>query len=105
MNIAALTAKATGHLPDFFRSLGYEVDWDFSKRTGKKWYEILDGDRMVFQIDEWATVEEFLRDLPAFAAGERDPEKIGPEFDVTYEVRCPNIEDMRECLRRVMERK
>jgi hypothetical protein len=99
MNLAQLTAKAEGSLPDLFRKLGYEVDWDFSRRGGDRWYEILDKGRMVFQIDDWCTVEKFLADLPRLASA--DVYSTEEERDeAEWEIRCPNFADIQECFRR-----
>lgn len=69
----------------FFRDLGYEVDWDFSNRTGVHWYEIsaADGD-LICQIDMGVALDVIVGDLCALAAGRPMQEAIdyiisGPE--------------------------
>jgi len=99
MNIASLTAKAEGEIPDFLRKLGYEVDWDFRDGLGR-WYEVYDGERLVFQIDDWTPLKELLADLPGMVEKGRHSTKA--EITASqWQMRTPRLKDARELLRRV----
>lgn len=95
---AFLTAKAEGELPGFLRALGYEVDWDYDRRG--RWWEAYDGGRMVFQIDDWTPLQAFLRDLPGLVELERHATEA-ERGKAEWEMRCKNLEDAQELLRRV----
>jgi len=53
----------------YFRSLGYVVTWDFNRT--ERWYEILDGKRMLCQVDIGVPIAHFLEDMALFAQGIR----------------------------------
>ena len=50
-------------IEDFFRSLGYTVSYDYSRRTGAVWWEIYEGNHLIIQIDKHAPFETLLKDL------------------------------------------
>jgi hypothetical protein len=53
----------------YFRSMGYSVTWDFSGRLNRKWYEVMDGQNLVCQIDFGVPLADILEDLPLLAEG------------------------------------
>jgi hypothetical protein len=67
--LAEVTAQVDDEFARFFRALGFQVDWDFSKRDGLRWYEIIDDGKLLCQVDMHVSLSEFLADLPHFAAG------------------------------------
>jgi hypothetical protein len=83
----------------FFRSLGYTVTWDFDRRRTEYWYEILDGEHMVCQVDYGVPLAHFLEDLPALAEDRRGTSASN------YTVSCSPSEAsrMRELARRALE--
>lgn len=78
----------------YFRSLGYEVDWDYDRR-GAKWYEILYDGQMICQVDFGVPLEHFLQDLPLLAAGQPGTSSSD------YVVRC-QLEHMRALFDRIV---
>ena len=48
---------------DYFTNLGYTVTWDFSRKSGEYWYEILDECRLVSQIDMNIPLKYIVQDL------------------------------------------
>lgn len=91
-SIAELLAPATGDVPDYFRSIGFEVDWDFNQ-DGLHWYEVIDGKTLLLQIDYGAPLADLMSDLPRLARGEAS------SCASSWEVRGPI-----EGLRRVVDR-
>jgi hypothetical protein len=85
--LAGVAAQVDDEFARFFRGLGFQVDWDFSRRDGARWYEILDDGKLLCQVDMHAPLAEFLGDLPHFAAGGQDARGIGPTH---YECRGPH---------------
>ncbi|MBU2249623.1 MAG: hypothetical protein KKD77_22945 [Gammaproteobacteria bacterium] len=66
----------------YFEDLGYKTSWDFNKSTGKRWYEIFDGERLVAQIDMGIPLFIIVMDMIAWSRGEQ---AIEQGFD--YELR------------------
>jgi hypothetical protein len=62
-------AEIDDEVTRFFRSLGYWVTWDFSRESREKWYEIYDGDELVYQADVGVPLADLLEDLECFARG------------------------------------
>lgn len=85
--LAAVCAKVDDGFAQFFREHGFEVDWDFSKRDGARWYEISIDGKMLCQVDMHTPLVEFLADLPVFAAGDQSTRGIGK---TDYECRGPH---------------
>lgn len=48
-----------------FEKLGYKVSWDFSKKLGESWIEVLDpkSGRVVLQVSRGVLEEDFLREF------------------------------------------
>lgn len=102
MSVMQIAAPAEGELVAYLKALSYEVDWDFRVSLGR-WLEVYDGDRMVLQIDEWAPLDDFLECLPGLVElGRHSTEKERAASD--WEMRCPNLKDAEELLRRVQRR-
>ena len=59
MQPAELVSDIDDEFSRFFRGLGYDVTWDFSRNERDCWYEILDGDRMICQVDFGVWTLEF----------------------------------------------
>jgi hypothetical protein len=99
---AELTQEVDDEFARYFRGLGFTVTWDFSKKTGERWYEILDEDNaLVAQVDFGTPLEEFLTDVPHFLAGQAEApfetaRGIGP---TNYTCNATNS-GLREILRR-----
>lgn len=53
----------------FFTCLGYTVSWDMNRSTGDEWYEILDGDYMVAQIDMGVPLAHIREDMTRWHEG------------------------------------
>lgn len=68
-------------LAGFFRGLGYVVTWDYDARG--RWYEFLDAEGLVCQLDDKATLDAFLEDLPELIEGRSGTSSV------SYEIRCP----------------
>ena len=70
-SLAFLTSKVDDDFARYFRQLGFDVTWDFSQRTGERWYEIYDGDRLLCQAIPigGVPVDDFLEDITCFVAG------------------------------------
>jgi hypothetical protein len=91
-----LLSEVNDDFARFFRSLGYTVTWDFDRRSSEQWYELLDGEHLVCQVDRGVPLAHFLEDLPAILEGRRGTSESN------YTVRCPPSEAwrMRELARR-----
>lgn len=82
---------------DFFTSLGYEVSYDFSTRTGKVWWEILDQDGgLICQIDKGVELKYIIEDLKCIANGS----KVGTS-PIDYEICAPESNEFNELLEKV----
>lgn len=46
----------------FFKNLGYEYSWDFSKRDGLHWHEIYEGNRLILQV-EMVPLKQIVEDM------------------------------------------
>lgn len=53
----------------FFTGLGYTVDWEQSRRSGDEWYEIIDDEGLICQIDMGVPLAHVIEDLACFARG------------------------------------
>lgn len=61
----------------YFRRLGYEVDWDFSRADGIEWYEIGDEKGTFLQIDmEGQSIDDIIEDFVCEAAGKNGTSKV-----------------------------
>jgi hypothetical protein len=66
----------------YFTDLGYSVDWDMSRRTGKYWYDITDSDGlMICQIDMGIPLGRIIDDLVRIRAGK--PFSDGPDYTIS----------------------
>jgi len=97
----AVVSEVKDDVAKYFRLIGFEVTWDFDKRTGLRWYEIYDGDEQLVQIDFGVPLAELLTELPRLAAMEEDdPARRDPK--ATWEVRG-SLEDLRRVVARMRE--
>lgn len=55
----------------YFKSLGYDISWDFNRRDREEWYEILLDDKLVAQIDTGVPLADIYMDFCEFAKGKR----------------------------------
>jgi hypothetical protein len=64
-----ITENIDDEFSRFFESLGYQISWDFDRRS--RWYEILDPDtgKLLCQVDIGTPVSDFLEDLEQFVCG------------------------------------
>ena len=95
--LRAVVAEVKDDVAAYFRSIGFEVTWDFYKHTGLRWYEIYDGDVQLIQIDFGAPLADLKTDLPMLARGEKST------CSSNWEVRGP-IENVRRVVARMKER-
>jgi hypothetical protein len=80
----------------FFRSLGYEVDWDFKRSTGERWYEIIGSDGyMIAQIDMGVPLTAIIEDLTCWHHGKKGTS------NVDFKVNAPDGEEFDELLAKV----
>jgi hypothetical protein len=51
-------------LIDFFKEMGYQVCWDFSKSDGLHWHEFIDPNtkRLALQVEMGKSLNEFLKE-------------------------------------------
>ena len=77
---------------NYFTSLGYTVDWDYSKESNEYWYEIYKDGQLVLQIDQGIPLEDVILDLischtgkPAESSG-REYKISGPENELTKDL-------------------
>ena len=111
MNISNAIYGVTGPIPislqmdtprnevgEYFESLGYKVSWDFSKRTGVYWYEIIGTNGLVAQIDKGVPLATIIKDLIAIRhnGNASDPKEYTISFD-------DESEDWKELLKKVEE--
>jgi hypothetical protein len=99
VDVRALIEPIDDEFARYFRALGYEVTWDFQRKTGEHWYEIYEGGVLLCQISKKAPLAEFLDDLPHFAEGRRG---VGP---TDYWIACEDDEKLRAIATRVQEAK
>lgn len=81
----------------YFQRLGYQVDWDRSRRLGESWHEIMKGRKLVAQIDHGVPLSAIREDMIAWSEG-RDSTS-----GVDYKVSAEETEDWKELLRKVRE--
>ena len=84
----------------FFESLGYTVTWDFSRRLNISWYEILEGDKMIAQIDMGIPLEALREDMTAWHEGRKETSGAPGEVVIGTDPNSPNFKDL---FRRVAE--
>lgn len=67
--IPELNPRTNDEVKDYFIKMGYEVGWDFSKRTGQIWHEINlpQNGKTVVQIDVGVPLDAIRADLAYFA--------------------------------------
>ncbi len=53
---------------EFFKDLGYEVDWDF-KHGGNSWWEIGSSGKIICQIDMNVPLAHIIEDMTCWAEG------------------------------------
>lgn len=74
----------------YFRRLGYEVDWDFSRADGVEWYEIGDEKGTFLQIDmDGQSIDDIIEDFVCEAAGKKGTSKVD------YHLHCLEIDEDR----------
>jgi len=89
---------AKSEVVDYFRSLGYEVDWDFNRRKQNYWYEIRNSQGMI-QIDVHASLASIKEDLPLLAQ-DLPGTSTGPGSD--WELRCEDDQFLRDVAARMI---
>jgi hypothetical protein len=89
INIAEILKPLDDDVSRYFRLLGYGVTWDFSRKHECKWYEVMDGERLVCQIDFGVPLADILEDLPLLAEGKPGTSKSD------YSIRTENDEDFK----------
>lgn len=82
----------------FFESLGYGTSWDFERKSGARWYEVLKDDVLVAQIDMHAPLADLIEDMSAWHEGKPSPDRPG---SADYGVYMPEGEDADELLAKV----
>lgn len=95
LDISDVVKDVTDEVATYFRSLGFDVTWDFQRRTGLHWYEICEDGKLLVQIDYGAPLADLKEDLPKLA---RDGASTCAS---TWEVRGP-IENLRRVVARMV---
>jgi hypothetical protein len=95
MDIVELGKEVDDEVSRYFRSLGYTVTWDFNRQRAEKWYELLDGDRIVLQVDFNVPLACILEDILLMADG-----KPGTS-NRDYTIACERDADLKEAVRRI----
>jgi hypothetical protein len=90
MNAAMAAQDVNDEVSSYFRGLGFEVTWDFSKRSGHRWYEIYDGRTLLCQIDMGVPLASILLDLPLLAI-----DALGMSTGIDYTVACDDTSKLR----------
>lgn len=62
----------------YFKNLGYEYSWDFSKRDRKRWHELLKNGELILQI-EMVPLKEIIKDFCTLEETKTDWFVNGPE--------------------------
>jgi hypothetical protein len=81
------TQEKDGEVRDYFEKLGYDVSWDFNKRSGERWWEISNKNgKLIVQIDMDVPLSDIVEDICQFHQGKlgtskSDYELSGPESD------------------------
>jgi hypothetical protein len=57
-------------ITQYFTKLGYQVSWDFSTQDSTRWYEILDSNRLLLQIDKGVSLSALREDMICWNKGE-----------------------------------
>jgi hypothetical protein len=52
----------------YFEKIGFTITWDC--KGYQRWHEIMDGEKLLCQVDFGVPLADFLEDLPHFANGE-----------------------------------
>ncbi len=61
--------RVDDEISNYFRSIGFQVTWDFNRTARKEWYEIMDDGVTILQIDFTATLDSIKEDFPLLAQG------------------------------------
>lgn len=56
-------SKIKDEITDYFESLGYKTTWDCNTRQGIEWYEILEDNHLVCQIDIGVPLADLIEDM------------------------------------------
>ena len=83
---------------NFFRGLGLDVDWDFSARENRRWYEMRLGGALVMQVDMGVPLAHVLEDLPLMA--EDKPGTSASDYTVNA-----TVETLKTICRLIVERR
>jgi hypothetical protein len=76
---------------DYFVNLGYTIDWDYNRRLGEQWWEIIDPktNKMFLQIDKGVPISAIIEDFICLKENRETTSSydykinapISPEFD------------------------
>lgn len=103
-NINPLEKVVESDVKKFFTFLGYKVDWDFSHRSNERWYEILDGDDLVCQIDQEIPVEDIIKDMICWHLGKNPTSKSDYKCSLSQEYNGKSLpESFKKLLKKVYE--
>ena len=80
-----------------FRSLGYGVDWDYSRKTGRRWYEISKNGALFVQVDMGVPLAHIQQDFRVVLAG------CGKGSPSDYTISGPESEELDTFMRRVVD--
>jgi hypothetical protein len=58
-----LTTNTDCDFAKFFKELGYDYSWDFSKRLGEEWHELYENEELVFQCDMRIPLQQVIDDM------------------------------------------
>jgi len=100
MPMAEALQEKTGEVQEYFEKLGYEVSWDFSNRSGERWWEISDEDGLIVQIDMGVSLTHIVEDICSFHLG--TPCVDRPDKP-DYKLSGPDSDKMKELFKKVYE--
>jgi hypothetical protein len=79
----------------FFHKLGYRVTWDCSRREASSWWEIMDDDGVIVQIDQGVPLTDIAEDLKCMYEGKPGTSKSD------YKISGPNSARLKLLLKNV----
>ena|SRR3990167_4343409 len=75
----------------YFKNLGYDYSWDFSKRDGMRWYELYKNGELFLQV-EMVPLQDIIKDFCTIE-----------ETKPTFWIGCDSDEKYNEVLKSVRE--
>lgn len=96
--IESQDSKNDREVQEYFELLGYKTSWDWNKREGIMWNEIIHPNgHLICQIDAGVALKDIIEDFTAWH------EKREPTSKSDYNVAGPDSPELRELLKKVSE--